>query len=143
MCFFEYHSLYSSSRPSPGADSTTIMALGTSLVYGCSGLAPVAKVGLNGPSLDRLGVRPWSDRGVGLESCHGGVEFKRALPPFRESDPTVTNVEQPVGRLALDRKVECAGGDQLDALEAEPGAVHGVLGVVAVLADQFLATSAA
>lgn len=61
----------------------------------------------------------------------------------RATKPASDGRSQPVGRLAPDRHGQVPGGQQLDALEAEPGTVHRVFGVVAECLDELGALPAA
>ncbi len=68
---------------------------------------------------------------------------RQTRPPFVERHVAPPDRPQPVGLGPRDRQGQRPGGEQLDALVAEPGAVHGVLRVVAVGGDQLLAPAAA
>src|SRR5205807_420994 len=70
------------------------------------------------------------------------VERQAALPPVGERHLAAPDGPEPLGRLALDRQVQSACRQELRALEAETGGVHGVLRVVAVGGDELLAAPA-
>lgn len=80
---------------------------------------------------------------VVFERSEVTVEAEDRGPPFVEADVASTDGSEPLGGFALDRQSQLPGRQKLDALEAEAGAVHGVLGVVPVGSDELFPSAIA
>ncbi len=104
---------------------------------------PVPEVGVDRELVDPGAVGAVGDGVVVCERLQLSVELQGPVPPVIETDLAAADTPQPVGWLALDRQGQVPGGEQLDALEAEPGTVHRVLGVVAECLDELGALPAA
>ena len=128
-CGFESENRDSSSwsvRCLSGADSTSTDPL------------PASQMRLDGPRFDGLSVR---SRGNGLVVAQGfelPIEFERSVPPLVEKDLSTTNCQEPFRGLALHWEVQVSGPEQLQTLKSKSRAVHGVLGVVAVFANELV-----
>src|SRR5262245_48477786 len=92
---------------------------------------PEAAVHVDRPRADASLVCAWGDRLVLGEGGKLRVEIETASPPVPERHLASAHRPEPIGRFALDRQLEPTGREELDALEAQPRRVHGVLGVVA------------
>ena len=104
---------------------------------------PECEMGRNSPCLDRRGVALLRNGLVAELGFEHRVEREDPLPPLVEWHVAAPDGPQPLARFVGDRKGQSALGDQFQALEAESGAVHRVLGVVAMRGNQFLTSASA
>ena len=93
---------------------------------------------LNGPCFDGLSVRSGGNGLVVAQGFELRIEFERSVPPLVEENLSTTNCQEPFGWLALHRKVQVSGPEQLQTLKSKSGTVHGVLGVVAIFANELV-----
>ena len=93
---------------------------------------------LNGPCFDGLAVRSSGNGLVVAQGFELRIEFERTVPPLVEENLATTNCQEPFRWLALHREVQVSGPAQLQTLKSKSRAVHGVLGVVAVIADELV-----
>lgn len=85
----------------------------------------------DGPCLNGLPIWPRRNRVIFCHSLQLGIEFEGSSPPFLEGDLAPTDSKEPIGRFTLYGQVDTSCSKQLPALKTQPGAVHGVLRVIA------------
>jgi hypothetical protein len=93
---------------------------------------------VNGPCFDGLSVGSGGNGLVVAQGFELRIEFERAVPPLVEENLSTTNRQEPLRWLALHREVEVSGPEQLQTLKSESRTVHGVLGVVAIFANELV-----
>ena len=93
---------------------------------------------MNGPCFDGLSVRSSGNGLVVAQGFELRIEFERTVPPLVEENLATTNCQEPFRWLTLNRKVQVSGPEQLQTLKSKSRTVHGVLGVVAILANELV-----
>ena len=99
---------------------------------------PAPEMRLNGPCFDGFSVRSGGNGVVVAQGFELGIEFERSVPPLVEKNLSTTNGQEPFRRLALYREVQVSGPEQLQTLKSKSRTVHGVLGVVAIFANELV-----